>query len=404
MTLKTFLCILTSVSLLCITQTHAQENTIEDSIRTHRMGTLTIKTTPGAVVKVNQLQHEFWFGTAISRHAFSDRAPQQVKEKYLQLLKENFNSAVHENALKWKSIERKKDNIIYHDADLMYQWCHDNDIKMRGHCVYWAVGRRVQNWIKKLDNKSLRLKLESRTTDLLTHFKGRISEFDVNNEMIHGYYYASRLGDDIRTQMFHWCKEANPDAILYVNDYAIMTRGYLDRYEKHIEQLLEAGAPLGGIGIQSHFKCPEDDPIDVKYVKHVLDRLARFNLPIKITEYDINTDDEEMKAQGLVDFYTTCFAHPAVNGILMWGFWEGRHWRPKAALWNKDWSPTKAAIAYRDLVYDKWWTSYEGKADAQGLCKVDVFYGKHTVSVSGQQLIIEITKEQGSKEIHISAQ
>ncbi len=368
------------------------------------MGTLTIKTAPGATVKVNQLQHEFWFGTAISRHAFSDKTPQQTKEKYLQTLKNNFNAAVHENALKWYSTERKKDNITYHDADLMYQWCHDNNIKMRGHCVYWAVDRRVQNWIKKLDNKSLRLKLESRATDLLTHFKERISEFDVNNEMIHGNYYASRLGDDIRTQMILWCKKANPDAILYVNDYAIMTRHHLDRYEKHIEQLLQAGTPLGGIGIQSHFKYPEDEPVNINKVKHVLDRLARFNLPIKITEFDINTDEEELKAKGLVDFYTTCFAHPAVNGILMWGFWERIHWRPKAALWKTDWSPTKAAIAYRDLVYNKWWTSFEGKADAQGLCKVDVFYGKHTVSVPGRQLIVEITKKEGNKEIHLPAQ
>jgi len=376
------------------------EDAVEESIRNHRMGTLIINTTPGAKVTVKQLSHEFWFGTAISQNVMCGNIYPRDRENYLQVLKDNFNAAVHENALKWYGAERRQGQITYQNAEAMLKWCEDNGIAMRGHCVFWCVNRYVQPWIKQLDDKALRDKLRQRATGLLSHFKGRISEYDVNNEMLHANYYAKRIGEGIRHDMFRWCREADPDAVLFVNDHNILTGGYLEKYEQQITSLLQAGVPVGGIGLQGHF----GSRMDVEKVKRVLDRLARFNLPIKITEFDINTKNEKAKAKWLVDFYTVAFAQPAVNGILMWGFWEGAHWRPKAALWKKNWAPTQAATAYRDLVYRKWWTDFEGTADERGLCEVMVFYGHHKVTVPGSELTVELSKEEGSKSIKLPAQ
>ena len=63
----------------------------------------------------------------------------------------------------------------------------------------------------------------------------------------------------------------------------------------------------------------------------------------------------------------------------MWGFWEGANWIPVSSLYRRDWSPTPAAEAYRDLVFKQWWTTWQGKADAQGRCEVRAFYGRHRV-------------------------
>ena len=366
-----------------------------------RMGTLVIKTNPGAKVKVQQLEHEFMFGTAISSRIFNKQFPDEDKEKYLSILKDNFNSGVHENALKWYSTEVAKNRISYENADIVLDWCDDNGIRMRGHCVFWCVEQKVQSWIKYLDDDILRNKLENRAVDVMSRYKGRISEYDVNNEMLHGQYFEDRLGNSIRHEMFKWCHETDSNAILYVNDYGILNGGDLDRYEAQIESLIKAGIPLGGIGLQGHFGAR----IDTIKVKHVLDRLARYKLPIKITEFDMNTSDEKLKARNLVAFYNTVFAHPSVEGILMWGFWEGLHWRPDAALWNKDWTPTMAARAYHDLVYDRWWTQYEGMADEKGICEVKVFFGFHQIEVNESvQKQVWVRKMDGTKIITIIPQ
>lgn len=360
----------------------------------HRMGTLVVKSVPGVTVRVKQLEHEFWFGTAISQQIFTGKVNSDDKQHYLFTLKSNFNAAVHENALKWYSTEKTRNKLTYDNADTMLTWCEENGLRLRGHCVFWCVDKFVQPWIKELNDDDLRVAVERRAIDVMRRYRGKIPEYDVNNEMLHGRYYKNHLGDTIRHEMFDWCRETDPNAILYVNDYGILGGGDLDAYEKQISDFIEAGVPVGGIGLQGHFG---DKGVDPAQVKHVLDRLAKFNLPIKITEFDINTRDEEIKAMGLVDLYTTAFAHPTVEGILMWGFWEGSHWRPDAAIWDKDWRPTRAAEAYRDLVYKKWWTSRKGQTDETGIFRTPVFFGRYEVTVEGHlPSTVWIGKKEGS--------
>ena len=377
--MRTFL-ILNLIFSCLVGDVIAGEQRSSNAALTHRMGMLVIKATPGMKVTVNQLEHEFWFGTAISQQVFAGKVKSEDKQKYLSILKTNFNAAVHENALKWYSTEKARGILTYENADTMLAWCEENGLRLRGHCIFWCVDKYVQPWLKQLDNESLHNTVKRRATDVVNRYKGRIPEYDVNNEMLHGSYYKQRLGESIRYKMFEWCLLADPEAILYVNDYGILGGSDLDRYEKQIARFIEEGVPVGGIGLQGHFG---DKGVDAAQVKYALDRLAKFNLPIKITEFDINTKDEEIKAKGLVDLYTTAFAHPSVEGILMWGFWEGNHWRPDAALWRKDWQPTKVAEAYQNLVYKQWWTSLKGETDETGIFKADVFFGRYTITVDG---------------------
>jgi GH35 family endo-1,4-beta-xylanase len=138
---------------------------------------------------------------------------------------------------------------------------------------------------------------------------------------------------------------------------------------------------------------------DPQKVQSTLNRLGQFGLPIKITEYDFSTTDEQAKAKHLRQFYTICFAHPAIEGILMWGFWEGAHWRPKAALWKHDWTETPAAEAYRDLVFNEWWTKEAGKADSNGTYHTRAFYGKYTIESQGKKQQVILPKEKGRENV-----
>lgn len=368
----------------------------DQAIARHRMGTIVIRTTPGAAVSVTQKDHEFWFGTAIARTMFRNPTSPDSR-KYLEILKANFNSAVCENAMKWYSTQRAAGPPKYDDPDRMVAWCEKNGLRVRGHCIFWATDRYVQAWVKALDDKTLRATVEVRAGAMVNRYRGRVVEYDVNNEMLHSNYYARRLGKDIRVKMFQWAHRADPKALMYVNDYGIISGGHGPRYVTHITDLIAAGAPVAGIGVQGHFRRR----VDPAHVKKTLDALAKFKLPIKITEFDINTSDEAAKAADLTAMYRTCFAHPAVEGILMWGFWEGRHWRPKAALWKRDFTPTPAARAYRKLVYETWWTRWRGLADAAGRCEVPAYFGRHDVRIGGKSK--EVVLRRAERRVELDA-
>ncbi len=383
-------------------------SSIDNAIKQHRTGTITIKTRPNTVVKVKQLKHEFWFGTCIARRTLLGTEHAEDMEKYRQIIKENFNSAVHENALKWPSTEPEKDKVSYEEADSILDWCEENDIKMRGHCLYWEKKECVQDWLKSLDNEELKKRIKSRAGNVLTRYRGRISEYDINNEMLHGDFYVKRFGSSIYVDMFNWCKEIDPKVKLYVNDYEILDGEYFPKYVKHIEDLLKASAPISGIGIQGHLLGGK--AVDVTRIKEILDGLAQFNLPIKITEFDIRTVDEAVKAESLKNLYTACFAHPSVEGVLMWGFWQNSNWlsankvygiKGYTSLWKKDWTPTPSVDAYRSLVFDRWWTNWEEKTDAEGVCRLNAFFGKHLIEIGDKQQIVEFQKEEKNKTITI---
>lgn len=375
-----------------------------DAINHLRKGTLTVITAPGAPVRVEQQRHEFWFGAALANQAFNGAMPAADAARYREVFLANFNSAVTENALKWLSMEPRQGIVDYATVNAILEWTDRHHVPLRGHNIYWGIEQFVPGWLKQLDDAALLRTLEARGRDIGARYRGRFAEYDLNNEMIHGNYYASRLGAGITKEMAGWVKQEDPGAQLYVNDYDILTGRRLDDYVAHIRELLQQGVPIAGIGVQGHL---HGETFDRAALRHALDVLAQFNLPIRVTEFNLpgqrsrfmdkprtvmTPAEEEAKARDITDYYRICFSHPAVTGILMWGFWEGANWIPASSLYRRDWSPTPAALAYRDLVFKEWWTRWEGRADANGRCEVPAFYGTHQVS-SGQRTVLVQLKQ-----------
>ncbi|XP_053402755.1 anti-sigma-I factor RsgI6-like [Mercenaria mercenaria] len=114
----------------------------------------------------------------------------------------------------------------------------------------------------------------------------------------------------------------------------------------------QAGIPIGGIGVQGHMH-----DIDLTLVQARLDILAEAGLPIVITEFAVNEQNETLKAEKLVDLMTMFYGHPSVDGVVFWGFWDGRIWEPDAYLFSgENVTANAAGIAYQELYHNTWRT------------------------------------------------
>lgn len=376
---------------------------IESRIAETRMGDLVVKAKPGAKVTIKQVRHEFLFGTAIPNNlAENSKDPMTPKERkeYLKILKKNFNYAVHENALKWYDTEKELGKVDYSVADRIWEFADDLDIPMRGHCVYWAKDEFLMGWLKELDNDELRMAVKKRAESLITHYKGRIDEFDLNNEMIHGNFFQRRLGYGIISEMAWMVKAHNPNAKIYMNDYGILDLGYnAGPYANQIERLLANGVPLDGIGIQAHRSLNGKIDNTPYMVQRNLDRFNKFNLPIKITEALFVYDSDKARAKELKRLFPIYFAHPNIEAILMWGIWEKAHWIPHSSMWKTDFSSTKQSKAYRDLVFGEWWTDTKKTTGKTGTVLTRAFYGDYEITVSGQTKKVTLSKTNGKTEV-----
>jgi endo-1,4-beta-xylanase len=395
--------------------TNAQYSGINDSITKHRKGQLIIKAKRGSQVIIEQVRHEFWFGCAIPNSLAGGMSPnnsKQFKEKFL----ENFNCAVTENALKWMIMEPQKDKVNWAVVDSILSWTEKNNIPLRGHNLFWGIFRSpntgqqyVQTWVTELNDNELKQRIQERAETITKRYKGRFAEYDLNNEMIHGNYYEDRLGPDITKLMAQWSHNGDPDAKLFVNDYDVLIKDSplgigLPEYMAHIRKLLKQGIPIAGIGAQGHSHL---ETFDRQVLRNSLDSLATFKLPIRITEFNLpgmrsklrsvqlTPEQEESKAKEIVDYYKICFAHPAVEGILMWGFWEGANWVPSSSMYKRDWSPTQWAEAYKNLIFKEWWTKESGVTSRNGEFSTQAFYGKYKVTANGVLKEIDLTRKKG---------
>jgi GH35 family endo-1,4-beta-xylanase len=389
---------------------------LDSNIAKLRMGDLRIRTTPGAKVAVEQLRHEFWFGATLPTGIFSGRSNPETVAKFKEIFTTHFNAGVIEASFKWHDMEREKGKVNYAIVDDMLAWADKEGIPLRGHCIFWGIPNRVQPWVKELSDDELRTALRQRGREIGARYRDRFAEYDLNNEMIHANYYEERLGPGITKQMALWVKDGDPNARLFVNDYDILTGNRLADYVKDIRRLLDMGTPIAGIGVQGHL---HGDSFDPAALQSALDELAKFKLPIRVTEFNfpgqrskyyresqnrkaqLTLEEERAKAEALKQYFQICFAHPSVTGIMMWGFWEGANWIPQSSLYKRDWTPTPAAEAYRELVMNKWWTRWTGAAGANGRVSLRAFYGKHRVTVNGKETVIDLKRAQGAKAVEL---
>ena len=106
--------------------------------------------------------------------------------------------------------------------------------------------------------------------------------------------WSEALGQDgYIVRAFEQAEAADPDAVLFLNDYNLEnlpTKGAT--FLRLVERLLKAGVPIGGIGTQSHL----DIEIPAGQTAAFFREAAQFGLPIHVSELDAS-----LRSEGRID-------------------------------------------------------------------------------------------------------
>lgn len=328
----------------------------------------------GASIRVLQVENSFPIGACISKSSIQNPS-------FVDFFAKHFDWAVLENELKWYYTEPAQGQVSYADADALIAFCDAHNKPVRGHCIFWAVENSVQQWVRALNPGQLRAAMESRLRSLVSRYSGRFPHYEVNNELLHGNFFANRLGDaDVNAHMFRETAAIDATPALFVNDYNVESgndpNATPEKYVALITDLQKRGAPVGGIGVQGHVTHPIGD-----IICGALDKLAAMDLPVWITELDVSAADEAVRADDLEVVMREVFAHPAVEGVMLWGFMQGHMWRSHGQLVNQDGTLSEAGRRFVGLRTE--WTSHaRGKLDGDGNFRFRGFHGRYVVELT----------------------
>lgn len=337
---------------------------------------------PDARVRVRLDRHAFALGTCIKAARILGTAPDD--ERYRETLARHFTKAVFEDDLKWDTWEQggepQRERVL-----ASIRWLRAHGLAPRGHVIVWPSWGRMPARLRALetDPPALRRAIEERVAGQTRALANLLDEWDVVNENYAHTDATDLLGRSAMADWFRIAARETPTTRLFYNDY-VMFQGDGPGSPSEtlfgiLSDLKAAGAPLGGIGEQAHFG---GNPPGPEVVLAKLDRFATLGLPIQITEFDIDTADADLQVAWTHDFLTTVFSHPAVTGVVCWGFWEGAHWKPRAAFWDRDWNLRPNGRVWLDLFEREWITDETTITDAAGQGRVRTFRG--SVAVEAQ--------------------
>lgn len=344
----------------------------------------------GAKVQVALKQHGFGFGSAIAANPILNNTSLDGS-RYRALVKSLFSRVVIENAVKWPNWEFARQTGIN-----LVNWLVENGLEVRGHNLVWPNWQYLPSSVKTTFDNTLasqgqaaatawlRQRVISHIADEASALAGKLVEWDVINEPYTNHELLDILGNSAMIDWFRQAKQSDPNAVMFLNDYNILSAlgadyAHQNGFFNAIQYLRDGGAPIEGIGMQGHFGT---GLTGVPRMLQILDRFAAFGLPISATEFDVTVADEQVQADFTRDFMTTLFSHPAVNGILTWGFWQNAHWRPEAAMFRSDWTIKPNGQAWVDLVHTLWNTETVGTTLTDGKYTTRGFRGDYDIEVT----------------------
>lgn len=386
-----------------------------ERIEEYRKANLTVSVIKGkrgivkdAEIEIRMLKHSFGFGSCTELADLINESPH--RETYRDYFLNNFNKTTTERGLRWENWFRKTPAELEQmkdDLDSMFSWFASHEIPVRGHHLCWAKidPRKQPDEVRDDPEKLSKAYLEFQ--DQLVHFVGsRVTEWDAINHIAGnivgpGKTYADLYGQDFWAEIINRARVLSPTTEMWINEGAIIARGNrIEAYLGIVDTLILNNAAPDGVGFMAHFRESSLTPPEDVY--YIMDRFAQKIPSLQLTELDVDVGkDEQLQADYFRDILTISYSHPAMKGIILWGFWEGRHWRPDAALWRTDWSIKPAGQVWKDLVYNTWWSHVTGNADDYGNYEARVFKGTYEITArhKGKEIkkIIDVDQDTSIK-------
>lgn len=267
-------------------------------------------------------------------------APFRSEPIYGDTLRREFNLVVAENAFKFDALHPARTTFNFTDADALVAFAEANHMAVRGHTLVWHS--QLPSWLTggTFTRDEVIAILRDHIMTVVGRYRGRILAWDVVNEAIDdstgqlrtSSFWFQHIGPEYAAMAFQFAHEADPDAVLYYNDFEAEGAGVKsDGVFSLVSGLVNQGVPIGGVGWQMHkvnpFRFSSANQSNAR-------RLAAIGLEVSITEMDVRiqlpSDAQELQQQALAygDAVNFCLTEPNCAAVVSWGFTDKFSWVP----------------------------------------------------------------------------
>jgi len=235
-------------------------------------------------------QGSFWIGAALNRAIYTDRDATGAA-----LVKSQFSSITPENDLKWQSVHPTAQSFEFAAADRFVEFGEMNHMFIAGHCLVWQ--HQTPRWVFEDDKGNpvsrdeLLKRMHEHIQTVVGRYKGRVKSWDVVNEALEDdgtlrqTPWMKIIGEDYIAKAFQFAHEADPEAQLIYNDYAMENEAKRNGAITLIKKLKDQGVPITGVGLQGHYDLEWPTP---EQEDATIAAFGNLGIKVMITEFDID--------------------------------------------------------------------------------------------------------------------
>jgi endo-1,4-beta-xylanase len=303
-----------------------------------------------------------------------DLALVHSEQKYLDIVTKQFNSITPENLFKPSYLHPDETLFQWEEADQLAEFCSTNNKRLHGHTLIWH--QQLPAWMQNFKGTSAdwEAMMKTHIKTIVAHFKGKVKAWDVVNEAfnedgtLRKTIWQEHLGNDYIAKAFIYAHEADPEALLFYNDYSLESnRNKRNAVISYLNNLRQKEINVDGIGLQMHLTIPGAEASEIA---ETLQLVSHNNYRIHISELDVSVNplgknigpdkalfEKQADLYGKVALHYMQIPEKYQYGITIWGISDKNSWiryfynrNDYPLLYNDDYDPKPAYCKLKEIL------------------------------------------------------
>lgn len=272
------------------------------------------------------------------------------EQAYADTFTREYSMLEPEYEMLWSVVHPSRFSYTYTGADKLVQFAAGHKMPVRADHLVWH--QSLPTWLTGggFSADQLNAILHDHISNVAGHFAGKVYSWEVVNEAVDDS--GTKLRDSIWNnqpgigltgiawieQAFRWAHEADPNALLFYNDYSAEDTGTKSTYIYNmVKQMLADGVPIHGVGLQMHLTNNVNYPPASGLAANIK-RLTDLGLLVIITEMDVRlpVDSNGLASAGNLAIQaqlynrvaSTCIQFSGCVAIQTWGISDKHSWVP----------------------------------------------------------------------------
>ena len=287
--------------------------------------------------------------------------------QYTSVAARTFSSLTAEWEMKMNPISGGRGIYNWQAADDLVAFARVQGMQVHGHTLLWH--ETTPAWLENFAGSDQEFEevIQEYITTVVDRYKDDVVSWDVVNEafdnntgLLRNSVYRRRMGDDYLARVFQYARDADPDVLLFYNDYGTpYDANKRAAVLAMVDDFQSRGIPIDGVGLQVHVTYTFPPIGDITAM---MDAIVSRGLKVHLSELDVRVNPDgdlttltparsQAQKERVGEIVSAFMALPSDKryAITMWGlrdpdswlisFWGNPEW---PLLFDADFAPKSA--------------------------------------------------------------